>query len=329
VFEPEREEQRRFGGVLELCLSSGGDLLLVNELPLEDYLRGVVPHEMGSGFPLEALKAQAVAARSFTLAYLDLKPSLFHEPYDFTADVSSQVYGGAGRTSTRADSAVLLTRGQVLVKGAELVRGFYHSCCGGHTESSDIITGDSCCFLGGVSDLVSGRPTDLRTESGARLFLGGRPDAFCGHSGFPVHLSWLERTVRWEVTYTSDEIENAIALRTGARIGDLVELIPLRRGVSGRISQMRVVGTGGTIVLRDQLKIRQALARRPLKSSMFYVRPQMGQRGLPERITFVGGGFGHGVGMCQTGATAMALMERDYREILLHYYEGCSIVDLY
>jgi peptidoglycan hydrolase-like amidase len=322
-------ERRMYNNVLEVRISSGGDLLLINELSLEEYLRGVIPHEMGPAFPLEALKAQAVAARSFTLAYLDLKPSLFHEPYDFTADVFSQVFGGAGGHSTRADSAVRLTEGQVLIRGGELVRGFYHSSCGGHTESSTIITGDSCCFLEGTSDLISGGLPDLGSEEGVRLFLDGRPNAYSGYPDFPSQLAWLERSYRWEVTLTAEEIEDAIALRTGHRIGDMISLTPLERGVSGRISRMEVRGTRSTVILPNQLEIRQALSKRPLKSSLFYLGIEPGADGRPGRVTFVGGGFGHGVGLCQTGATAMALLGKHHCEILLHYYRGCSIVDLY
>jgi SpoIID/LytB domain protein len=329
VADSEDGTPRRYEGVLEIQVSTEGSLLLVNELPLEDYLRGVIPHEMGPGFPPEALKAQAVAARSFTLAYLDLKPSLFHEPYDFGADVSCQVYGGDHARMSRTDSAVTLTRGQVLVRDGELVRGFYSSCCGGHTEGSSAITMDSCCFIDGVSDLAAGSPPDLRSESGIRDFLDSHPYAHCGFQGFPEHLSWLGSSFRWRITLRREEIEASIRTQTGRDVGDLISLRPLERGISGRITRMEVSGTRGILILDDQLEVRRALRRPPLKSSMFYVTVEQGPDGLPERFTLVGGGYGHGVGLCQTGATAMALKETKYRDILAHYYAGCRIVDLY
>ncbi len=328
-FAWERHEDRTYKGILEFRVSNSGKLLLINELPLEEYLKGVVPAEMGDAFPLEALKAQAVVARSEALSQWGLKLNLLSEPYDFTDDVFSQVYNGITTRTEKTDRAVNETRGEVLVHRGKVIHAVYHSCCGGHTENSEEVWGTYYPYLRGKPDLDGVLSLNLREENDVRLWLRDGWGAFCSMSGdeVPPALRYGIKNFRWQVKVDARSLRKYVKERTGIDPGEVVDLIPLHRGVSGRINRLKVVGKKRDVVIRGELAIRDALSKTYLKSSLFVVDSIPGSN--PKVFILKGGGFGHGVGMCQMGAACMALRGMDYREILHHYYTDIQLVKLY
>jgi len=326
-------EHRAYGGMLELILDKDARITVVNLLPLEKYLEGVVPAEMPEGFPLEALKAQAVAARTEALSML----GVHHQdaPYDVCDDVHCQVYAGVGKESLATAKAVRETRGLVMTYNGELINAVYSAVCGGHTENNENVWGgDPLPYLRGVLDAdpsIGRLPTALRDEATVRRWIESEPDVYCNTVSKPVPeaLKYTRKYFRWQVRYRRTELEEILRRKTGREFGELVDLVPLERGVSGRIIRLRVVGTRASFELQRELAIRQALSPNTLYSAAFVVDKEAGAGGKAEWFVIKGAGWGHGVGMCQTGAAGMALAGKRFDEILRHYYSGIKLERAY
>jgi stage II sporulation protein D len=133
---------------------------------------------------------------------------------------------------------------------------------------------------------------------------------------------------RWQVRYTQDELSKIIADRTAQDFGDILRLEPLQRGPSGRIFSLRIVGSKRSQIVSKELAIRRVLSSSHLYSSAFYVEA-LGSGSVPHTFVLHGAGWGHGVGLCQIGAAAMAHAGHDYRQILAHYFNGAKLKRLY
>ncbi|MEW6283848.1 MAG: SpoIID/LytB domain-containing protein, partial [Candidatus Eremiobacterota bacterium] len=275
--QPPVLEGRSYRGELAVQQEKGR-FLLINRLDLEDYLRGVVPRELSCEAP-EAMKAQAVVARTYALSHL--RPG---RSYDFSATERSQVYGGQAAEEARADEAVAATRGQVLMFQGQLARQvMYHSTCGGSTEDNErVFPGAPVAYLRGVA---------------------------CPHCGDSPYFRW---TLEVPMLDLGQELER----RLGKPVQPLTGLEPLERLPSGRVRRLGVTGQTAGLELRgDDMRaylfgLTPAGQRRNLYSTRFSVETG------PERLRFVGQGWGHGVGMCQWGAIGMARAGNGYREIL-------------
>ncbi|HHV61251.1 MAG TPA: SpoIID/LytB domain-containing protein [Firmicutes bacterium] len=354
-----------YRGSLEISPSPApAKLRVVNELRLGDYLRGVVPNEMPGSFNDNALRAQAIAARSYAVFNLQRaalgaqkNASTSHGPGSdiFLCDSPHcQVYYGRTSEDPRSDAAVADTRGIVATFGQEVIDAVYCSTAGGHTESSENVWLDSgpLPYLQAIPD-EPGMP-DLRTEEGVRRFLSGRMGRFDA----------VSPNFRWQVTWTRDELERIIneglvrasqkgrvnpffmerAERPGrggaepgsgpgagsgvgpsGGIGRLVDLVPLRRGASGRIIALGVVGTNGTWVVNGELNIRSLLKPASggmLKSSLVAFDFERDASGEIVSVKATGAGYGHGAGMSQWGAEGMARQGYSFSDIIQHYYTG-------
>ncbi|MDZ7342272.1 MAG: SpoIID/LytB domain-containing protein [candidate division KSB1 bacterium] len=326
-FHFEKAETRTYQQQLEFWIDRFGKLTVVNVLPLELYLRGVVGSEMHPQFPLEALKSQAVAARSYTLARLGKQHRL--SPFDVCDEVHCHVYGGVGRESEAVNEAVQATAGRVLVAEDQICDAFYASVCGGHSEHNENVwNSDPLPYLRGHADWRGGSSTldyDLTEESQVRRWIETRPASFCNTDGLdiPEAMNYTLRYFRWQVQYTAEELGRIIRNKTGENIGTVLEIIPQERGVSGRLKKIAVRGILKTISISGELAIRNALSPNYLYSSCFIAQRE------GQNITLKGAGWGHGVGMCQTGAAVMALKKYDYRQILNHYYRNSQLIKLY
>jgi SpoIID/LytB domain protein len=330
----ERRENRLFRGAMEFMVDRAGKVTVVNVVSLEDYLRGVVPYEMHGDFPLEALKAQAVAARTMVVYTMGSRHP--NDPFDVCADVHCQVYGGVVAETEQSNLAVRATAGEVLTYGGQLCEVVFSSSCGGHTENNENVwQGPAQPYLRGVLDIPEGAKLsgryDLAKEEVLRRWIEGRPGVFCnvGQSSVPAGFAYAAEAFRWELKVTGGELRRTIVAATGQDPGDVTELIPLQRGVSGRIVRLQVMGRNKTVTISQELNIRKALAEPPLRSSCIVIdRKQSVSGEVLFRIR--GAGSGHGVGMCQTGAAMMALrLGKDYRQILRHYFSGAEITGLY
>ncbi|MFZ5515801.1 MAG: SpoIID/LytB domain-containing protein [Candidatus Zhuqueibacterota bacterium] len=323
----EGDAERSYKGQLEFWLDRFGKITVVNILPMEEYLKGVVGSEMHPEFPLEALKAQAVTARGFSLSRIGKQHRL--EPFDLCDEVHCHVYGGVKKESPLINEAVAQTRGQVLMFEGAICEAFYAGVCGGHSEHNENVwNGDAQPFLRGVFDSpYSGRlPVDfLQDENRVRQWIESSPDVYCNttRGEVPEVLNYTKKYFRWQARYTRDELSRIIAEKTGQTIGSVNQIVPLERGVSGRLKKIEIRGSVRTIVIEKELEIRRALSPTYLYSSCFVVDRDGND------FIFKGAGWGHGVGMCQTGAAMMALKGQNYKQILNHYYQNTSIQSLY
>ncbi len=328
----EHQETRTYPETICFDLDSQGKLAVINTLPMEDYIRGVVPSEMPHGFPLEALKAQAVAARGEALAKLGLSHRT--QPFDICADVHCQVYSGLSKQSPSTDQAVRETKGLVLWKEGRICNAVYSAVCGGHGEDVDKAWGGQPkSYLRGGFDGSERlrRYGSLSNENNLKRWIDDNPPAYCNTTRGQTSeaLEYTKKYFRWEVRYTQDELRRIVQEKTDRDVGKIIDLVPLERGVSGRMIRLKIIGEREAFVLERELEIRKALSRNTLWSSCFYIIKK-GRRGAaPDEFILRGAGWGHGVGMCQTGAAMMALRGKRFHEILKHYYRGVQIRRLY
>jgi SpoIID/LytB domain protein len=327
-----QEESRSYSGTIQIGLDNDGQLAVINILPIEKYLSGVVPSEMPSGFPLEALKAQAVSARSKTLANLGLVHR--NDPFDVCADVHCQVYSGLTNRSASAERAVMETAGLVLWKDHKICDAIYGSVCGGHGEDSDKAWGaQPKSYLQGRYDGPHPlkRYGSLSSEERARLWIDNNPPAYCNTTqGWTLDaMEYTKKYFRWEIILKQDEVKNSLQSFAGKDLGTVLDLMPLERGVSGRITKMRIVCEKDTLIVQGELNIRKALSSSTLWSSCFYALKRTNADGIPAEFVLKGAGWGHGVGMCQTGAATLALKGEPFDQILKYYFSGIRIRRIY
>ena len=326
-FHFENKVDRSYWRQLEFWIDRYGGITVVNEIPLEIYLRGVVGSEMSTSFPVEALKAQAVTARGYTLKWIGKVHRL--SPYDICDEVHCHVYGGVDRESPRIIEVVDKTRGQVLMYGDQICDTRYAGVCGGHTENNeDVWFNVPQPYLRGRLDSGLGHLFSqdyLTSESRVRQWIESSPDVYCNTTRrqVPEYLNYTKKYFRWSVRYSKAELSRIIANKTGQNIGSLIQIKPLERGVSGRIKRVELRGTRKSIVIERELEIRKALSSNYLYSSCFVVDRDGND------FIIKGAGWGHGVGMCQTGAAMMALDGHNFHDILNHYYQNSELVKLY
>jgi SpoIID/LytB domain protein len=361
-FHWERKEDQVFRGSLKF-ICRNGLLQAINVLPVEDYLVSVISSEMSATASLEFLKAHAVISRGWLLAQIEKSRSLRnsgsgyspssvtgdeiirwydredHEDFDVCADDHCQRYQGITRALAQKVSSVISeTEGQVLVYNGGICDTRFYKCCGGVTEIFENTWEPvNHPYLQRVTDTpepTAEFKTDLTDEAKARAFIDAAPDAFCNTSDRSILTQVLndydQETndfFRWKVTYTAEELSSLVKLRTGIDFGTITELIPVERGLSGRIIKLRIAGTAKTMVLGKELEIRKALSKSHLYSSCFYTE----KKSLNESTIFIlhGAGWGHGVGLCQIGAAVMGDKGYTYRQILGHYFPGSEIEKRY
>ncbi|MBN2000501.1 SpoIID/LytB domain-containing protein [candidate division KSB1 bacterium] len=325
---------RTYQGELEVRLNKEGGVSLINVLPLEKYLLGVLPGEMSVNFPLEALKAQTVAARTFFLH--NFSKTHRNDPFDVCDDVHCQVFIGRGENNRHIQQAVEETYGMVLVHQGKLCLTPYSAVCGGHTEhAQNVWSGDGEPYLVGIFDSPRLHEADkvfsLDNEKNARDWILSHPNVYCNieRSGNPEFAMYSKKYFRWSKRVSRGEIERLASQRAGIELGDLYDIIAVKRGVSGRLSEIKFVASNGSFTVKKELNIRRVLSADILYSACFIIEKETDANGLPITFTFKGAGWGHGVGMCQIGAAMMALEEKSYEKILSFYYQNASLKKLY
>lgn len=312
-FHWQQFEDEEFEGELEIVSNPDGTQTAVNIIDIEDYLTSVISSEMSADAPLELLKAQAVIARSWALCAIG---HTSHTTFDVCADDHCQRYYGIARRNARAIEAVKATKGEVLTYRAVICDCRYHKCCGGKTEVFET------CWEGEHHPYL---------ESVECPYCNPSASAVLQRSGLSAQRSSLNSFDRskdnyhdWTVTYTAEELAAILKQKTGLDFGQVLELRPLHRGVSGRINRLEVVGSKRTEILSGELTIRQAFSPSTLYSSWFEVET-LNSKLSTLHFKLHGHGWGHGVGLCQMGAAEMAKQGYSYEQILAFYYQHTQI----
>ncbi len=329
-FHWERSDRRSYSDKIEFVLDLTGEITVINELPLESYLKGVVPSEMPASFPLEALKAQAVAARVEAVSKIGLRHPM--KPFDLCDDVHCQAFSGTSKANKKTSEAVKSTSGVFMVHRGDITEAFYSGVCGGNTENNENAwTMNAKPFLRGIMDSKIKRNVMLHKKQNVINWINTKPEVYCNpfFRKSPRAINYAKRYFRWKEVYSRVELEEIIKKKTKEKFGELKDLRPLTRGVSGRITALEIVGTKKTFAITKELNIRQTLSNKTLYSACFYVKKEKKGKGLPDKFILHGAGWGHGVGMCQVGAAVMAHRDKRFNEILQHYYKGVKIKKLY
>ncbi len=342
-FHWQQREDQTFTGVLKI-LRKNRMLHAVNILPVEDYLKSVISSEMAATSSFNLLKTHAVISRSWLLRQMQARASREedgaqtksglqtpavsvpmagvapedicvrwwdhddHDLYDVCADDHCQRYQGITRiVSPLVARAIEETRGEVLVdENGAVCDARFSKCCGGMSETFDTCWQDEdYSYLQPVEDPWC----DTHDERVLRQVLNNYDQSTSDFHD-------------WAVSYTREELTELFERKTGLHIGTVEDLIPLRRGASGRISFLKVIGSQRTVILGKELMIRKALSESHLYSSAFWVSRSESR---PVRFTLTGKGWGHGVGLCQIGAACMAEAGKAYTEILSFYFPGSKL----
>jgi SpoIID/LytB domain protein len=311
-------EDRAYRGRLYITVDARGALAAVYGVPLEALLRGLVPSEMPASSHLEALKAQAVTARSNVLAQIGTRH--LTDPFMLCAEVHCQAYHGEGARTARTDEAVGATRGEALFgrEDRTLVDAVYSAMCGGHGEDNDKVWGNApSSSLRGRPDVPAGDAVrwarGLADEPRLRAFLAAPPEAYCHRPA-----AARRDRYRWERRFRPAELDAALA---SLSVGNVRRIAVRSRGVSGRARVLEVEGAAGRAEVSGELRIRRLLGNLP--SAMFVVDRD------GDATVLRGGGWGHGAGMCQWGAVGRAEAGQGYREILRAYYSGAEVRRVY
>ena len=282
--------------------NTNGKLDAINSVDVEDYLRGVVPYEIGKldSSRIEALKAQAVAARTYAYKHFNSRESM---GFDVYADTKDQVYKGFESATPLTDAAVKATAGVVMTYNGEFIIAYYHSTCGGVTETLATWNRPDLPYLQSKPDL---RPN-------------GKP--WCDESSY---IKWERRFADKEIAKLfKANVSEAKATFSEAKGADFkkVKSIKIKDKLkSGRIMTLRVETDKGHFdVLTDRTRWLFKKAGTILPSSFFTVKKE------GKEWVITGTGFGHGVGMCQMGVRARAQAGQSYQEILSHYYQGITL----
>ncbi len=277
---------QRLRGTVEISQRDDQALLVINRIGLEEYLRGVVSKEAPHYWPPEALRALAIAARTYALYQRLSKAEI---EYDVTGDVLSQVYGGKSAEKGRTSRAVKDTEGLVLVYGDWIFPTFYHSTCGGVTESGTVMG-----------------PYRLAPLQ------GGVTCAFCSESPF----------YRWTRTLTTGDVAWAMRQRGRGSVWPVSAVQVVETTPTGRAAKIQIAGGGRSVVLTGY-EFRQMFGFEHVRSTAFSIASDGAERFILE-----GRGWGHGVGMCQWGMARLAERGLAAREILAYYYPAAKLVRL-
>lgn len=309
-FWDEQREHLSYDGDFQVRIGPEAALELLEVLPIEEYLRGVLPAEMPWSWELEALKAQAVAARTEVIANLGSRYTL--EGFDFLGNEQSRAYVGAGGFKPSTDRALLDTAGQFLAQGDRIVPTVFSANCGGWTENNDTVWyGPPDGALRGVSELMGTHNQSSPGPGELVSWLQTRPEAYCSHD---------QTYFRWTRTYSDEELRAMMDNRHP--VGQIERIELGDRGVSGRLKWVRIHGASKVETIHKELPIRLAFGGLP--SALFVLQTKTDARGKVRHV-FLGGGRGHGVGLCQHGAQGMAQSGMSYEQILMHYFTDVEI----
>ncbi|MBN1459742.1 MAG: SpoIID/LytB domain-containing protein [Armatimonadetes bacterium] len=300
-----------YPGALELAPATNGrGLRAVEHVNLETYVAGVVASEMPASFPLEAMKAQAVAARTYALYHLGGHDS---DEADICASVHCQAYGGRPPSNSRAAQAAQDTAGQVLLWEGLLLDAMYSAACGGRTATAwDIRQGKLLPYLVGHPDAP---------------YLGGAPYCSLQHD-----ITWSRRVTMSEARRSVARNLAAVTRQPGVNPGTLETMSDTKDPDQWRTQWLKVYTSNGAYRVRgDAIRWLFGVGYPGpggLRSTAFDLTIEERSDGRPAAFVFTGAGHGHGLGLCQWGARGRAMSDQGYVEILAAYYPGAMLADL-
>lgn len=292
-----RKFPNRYQGEIHVK-AKNGKITVINVVDVEDYLRGVVPYEIGKldEKRYEALKVQAVAARTYAYKHFGSREAL---GFDVYADTRDQVYNGTTGATELTDKAIKETAHEIIAFKGEPIEAYYHSTCAGHTTSLAVWSKDPISYLSPRTDL---------DENGF---------AYCKESSY---MKWEQKFDAAKLPALIEANQKAAGVKKPKQFKKILNIVVEGNFEDGRIAVLSVLTEKGTITARGD-KVRWLFSEngKILPSSSFSVKKKNSEWIL------TGKGFGHGIGMCQMGARERARQGQNYRQILEHYYYGAKV----
>ena len=295
-----------------LAVFTTDGITVVNIVNIEDYLYSVVPSEMPASWPEEALKAQAIAARSYAVAQIG---QFADKGFDLYGTPRSMAYQGIGAENKTTSKAIDATRGIILRGGEEPLRAYFSANHGGYSEDSLVMWGYDA-WMAGVPDMMLDERAQGIPPGELDRWLRSAPPSYSSVRGYHFASSY-----RWEKWVAADEIRHRLSLR-GEDPGEIQHIISRGRGVSGRIYELEAAGKEKSVIVAGDA-IWSAMGA--LRSSLFTIAYKYDKNGSVEYIIFRGAGHGHGIGLDQHGAAGMAGSGYNAQDILRHYYPRAEI----
>lgn len=312
-------EDRKYASRLFISWGVENAIDCVEQLSLEKLIVGIVPSEISSKAPKSALQAQAVAARGEMLSKRGVRH--LNEGFDFCSEQHCQVYKGLQSVDKYIDENISDTYGLIMQNHeGGILDAVYGANCGGHSAANhQIWTSNPDPHLQGVPDVRVEAAMDLTNEKVVTDFIVNPPQCWCSEPGIEGSDKF-----RWKKTLNAEEWKKVEA---AAAVGKIKEIGGFVREISGRIVSVKLIGSDNEKTILKELPIRKLFGG--LRSSCFAVTWSRDKAGFINGADFSGAGWGHGVGMCQTGAQSRAKAGQDFSTILLHYFPGAIIKKLY
>jgi len=357
-FHWEQQKNLMYQGSLKFVINEE-ELTAINIINIDDYLRSVISSEMSPKNSVEFLKAHAIVSRSWLISQLLNKGKTQmeftnnsdehivwhdkndHNLFDVCADDHCQRYQGISKIrNENVDKAIKLTKGLVLTFDKKVLDARYSKCCGGKTELFENVW-EPTPSTGLQSIFDYKYPPDeyernLTDEKCARRWFLDRPKSFCDTDDENLLDNILvdfdkktQNFFRWQIIYSQKDIAALINKNLGMDFGRILDLQPIKRGESGRLIKLKIIGEKKTLTIGKELEIRRVLSEKHLYSSAFFVEKEDIKNNVPQKFILNGAGWGHGVGLCQIGAAVMAGQNYRFDEILLHYFPQAKIEKAY
>tara|TARA_B100000900_G_scaffold354528_1_gene323281 strand:- start:218 stop:1474 length:1257 start_codon:yes stop_codon:yes gene_type:complete len=320
--------------------NSDGNIFVVNEIKLEQYLASVATSEMGSACPPALLEAQTIVARSWIIAASEQKHSKLG--IDACNDDCCQRYQGITNITAKSKQASKKTIGHFLIFDDRICDTRYSKSCGGISENNENVWDESPKpYLRAVFDSPSEVIPDLSNNQELQTWIKDPPSCYCGNEyidekELKKYIGKVDKKgtyFRWTVSYTQKELTKIVNQKCDTSFDLIRSLKPLKRGISGRITNLEISGLENKksriLQLDSEYKIRDALHPEFLYSSAFIIILNLDDSQIVKSLTLKGAGWGHGVGLCQIGALGMALSQKTSAEILSHYFPSTKIKKMY
>lgn len=339
-FHWQKEIAVKLNSKLEFDVSDGC-ILLVNELPMEQYLACVATSEMSADCPDAMIEAQTIVARSWMLANVEQKHRILG--FDVCNDDCCQRFQGITNLTDHAVRAAEKTRGRVLMYGNKICDARYSKSCGGVMEIfENLWDGEGLPYMQNLVDAKDMVTPDLTIEENFVNWIHVHPAVFCSEhfiaeESLKQYLGNVDETghyFRWMIEIGQEELTWNFNQKLNLNAAKIVSLTPLSRGGSGRMLELRIEyqdkdGAVHNMIIYKDYKVREVLHPSFLYSSACLIEPVNVSNGIPMSFRYTGGGWGHGAGLCQIGALGMALKGFSVEEILEHYYPGSVLNTIY
>jgi SpoIID/LytB domain protein len=314
-----RTGDRQYRGSIELFPSRGRGIGVVNVVEAELYLLGVVPSEVSPQWPFDSLKAQAVIARTQILIRRARGGMHRKDGYDICDGQHCQAYKGKSNEHNSTSKAVIDTEGEILTYKGRPAETFFHASCGGWIQASGEVNGWARVpYLVSHEDGDPDHPKQPLDPWDLHIWLTGKPEANCNDPQrvSPSKFRWMKILRQKDIT---------MRVNRSHKIGEITDIIPLQRSRAGNVNSLKIKGIKGEVTITREHLIRNILGFTSLKSTLFDLEINRREDGSIKNYWIYGGGWGHGIGLCQSGSASLAGHGKSYRQILDFYFPGTRI----